>query len=322
MLGLALVAHIANRIYAPTPTPCSPIATLLNGLGYVMLARIAQHWAPAQAGWTAIGVGAYIVTLALMPLRDLDRYRYLMFLVAVSSCCRRSSRSGRPEDNNGARLWVGWGPSTASPSSWPSWRCASSSPRTSSRSASCCRYRRTRVGNRLMLEPRPLGTHPGGVGLHHARARRRGRHRVRPLIFVLFMAMLWLTSGRWNYLALGAVLFVAGAFAADRLFSQVNVRVAGTGCIPVAQNRSSRSCTGSTAWGREACSAQAWASGTAATSPRCRATTSSPPSAPRWGCSARPSILFAFMLLVGAGLRTAQRARAASSPRWWRRGSP
>ena len=47
VLGLGLAAHIANRIYAPDASAVLlPIATLLNGLGYVMLARIGRATGP------------------------------------------------------------------------------------------------------------------------------------------------------------------------------------------------------------------------------------------------------------------------------------
>ena len=147
VLGLGLAAHIANRIYAPDATAVLlPIAVLLNGLGYVMLARIAHHWAQAQAGWTAAGVGAYILTLAIVRRsRDLDRYRYLLLLAAVALMLSPSSPTSA---RTGAGRVCGWasGRSTASPSSSPSWRCASSSPPTSSRGASSCRCRRCESG--------------------------------------------------------------------------------------------------------------------------------------------------------------------------------
>src|SRR5579863_1981979 len=51
VLALALAAHVTNRIYAPDANAVLlPIVTLLNGLGYVMLARINQDLARAQAG--------------------------------------------------------------------------------------------------------------------------------------------------------------------------------------------------------------------------------------------------------------------------------
>ena len=44
VLGLALAAHIANRLYAPDANPVLlPLVSLLNGLGYVMIARIVRR---------------------------------------------------------------------------------------------------------------------------------------------------------------------------------------------------------------------------------------------------------------------------------------
>src|SRR5580704_2948880 len=216
MLGLALVAHVANRIYAPDANAVLlPIATLLNGLGYVMLARIGQNWAQAQAGWTAVGVGAYVVTLAVVRRsRDLDRYRYLLLLAAVvlmlSPLIPHVGRNIR-----GARLWVGIGPVNGQPIELAKLALCVFFASYFVEKRELLSVPTLRVGNRLMLDPRPLvpilvAEHDIGFAL---------------LIFVLFMTMLWLTSGRWNYLVLGLILFLAGAFAADRLFTQVNVRV-------------------------------------------------------------------------------------------------
>jgi cell division protein FtsW (lipid II flippase) len=45
------------------------------------------------------------------------------------------------------------------------------------------------------------------------------------LIFALFVALLWVTTGLRSYVALGLGLLVGGAFIADKLFSQVQIRV-------------------------------------------------------------------------------------------------
>jgi cell division protein FtsW (lipid II flippase) len=45
------------------------------------------------------------------------------------------------------------------------------------------------------------------------------------LIFVLFISMLWMATGRVTYLVVGAVLFVIGAFVASHLFGHVNDRI-------------------------------------------------------------------------------------------------
>jgi uncharacterized membrane protein YhaH (DUF805 family) len=111
MLLLGGVAHIANRIFVPSAHPVIlPIAFLLNGIGYVMIFRIdlgkAESYAPLQAAWTAGGVVAYVITLAVVRRsRDLDRYRYLLLAFGVALLLLPLVPHVGA-DLNGARLWV------------------------------------------------------------------------------------------------------------------------------------------------------------------------------------------------------------------------
>src|SRR5258706_2878005 len=84
VLGLFVAAHIATRRYAPGADGLLlPIAALLNGLGYVFIARLdeasrhPQGLAAAQAGRTVIRVRAFGLTLAIgRRRRELQRYRF------------------------------------------------------------------------------------------------------------------------------------------------------------------------------------------------------------------------------------------------------
>ena len=111
MLALGAVAHIANRLFVPSAHPVVlPIAFLLNGIGYVMILRIdlakGYDYAPLQAAWTAGGVAAYVLTLAVIRRsRDLDRYRYLL-LVGGVVLLLLPLVPHFGENLNGARLWV------------------------------------------------------------------------------------------------------------------------------------------------------------------------------------------------------------------------
>ena len=59
IVGLLLVAHLATRRLAPgADGVLLPIAALLNGIGYVFIARIDNNLAGLQANWTFIGIGA------------------------------------------------------------------------------------------------------------------------------------------------------------------------------------------------------------------------------------------------------------------------
>ncbi len=58
---LFLIAHIATRRLAPgADGTLLPLAVLLNGIGYVFIARLDEDLAALQANWTAVGIGAYV----------------------------------------------------------------------------------------------------------------------------------------------------------------------------------------------------------------------------------------------------------------------
>ncbi len=315
ILALALAAHVANRIYAPDASAVIlPIATLLNGLGYVMLARIAQHWAQAQAGWTAIGVGAYILTLAFVRRsRDLDRYRYLLLLAAVVLLLSPLIPHFG-QDKNGARLWVGIGPLNGQPIELAKLALCIFFASYFVEKRELLSVPTLRVGNRLMLDPRPLV--PILIAWAFTMVVLGGEDDIgfALLIFVLFMSMLWLTSGRWNYLALGLVLFAGGAFVADRLFSQVNVRVS-EWLHPAPTNQIMAGLYGMGTGGLLGTGL-----GFGHIAPVCSGCVNPIPEVQsdyifaafgtEMGLLGTTAIVFAFVLLVGAGLRTAQTARS------------
>ena len=110
ILGLALLAHMANRWLVPNANAVIlPLAALLNGIGYVVIARW-DHWYPGearnQAVWTAAGAAPAALTLIVVRYsRDLERYRYLLLLLA--GILPVSPLFFSPI--NGARLWVHFG---------------------------------------------------------------------------------------------------------------------------------------------------------------------------------------------------------------------
>jgi cell division protein FtsW (lipid II flippase) len=83
-----------------------------------------------------------------------------------------------------------------------------------------------RVGNRLIVDPRPLLPLllAWGFCILVLGAERDIGFAV--LIFVLFIALLWLATGRLLYLLTGAVLFIVGGAIANAAFAQVSERIA------------------------------------------------------------------------------------------------
>ena len=107
VLGLALVAHLANRWLVPDANAVIlPIAALLNGIGYVVIARWDPRYAKSQAGWAALGVRPLRAHAARGPLPATSS------ATAICCCCWPASCWWLPlffSPINGARLWVHFG---------------------------------------------------------------------------------------------------------------------------------------------------------------------------------------------------------------------
>ena len=68
IFALLIFAHVAVRRLAPNADgTLLPIAGLLNGLGYVFIARLDEDLAGLQATWTAVGIAAFVVWRLNLP---------------------------------------------------------------------------------------------------------------------------------------------------------------------------------------------------------------------------------------------------------------
>ena len=111
ILGLLMLAHVALRRLAPLSEPLLlPLAGLLNGLGYVFIARLDRDLAGLQAVWTMVGIGAFVATLFIVRrARVLERYRYTFMLIGIALLVLPLvPLVGR--EINGAPIWVSIGP--------------------------------------------------------------------------------------------------------------------------------------------------------------------------------------------------------------------
>ena len=210
VLGLALVAHMANRWLVPDANAVIlPLAALLNGIGYVVIAR----WNP-PARPRAGGVGRPRRRALRRSRSSWSATRATSSATATSCCCWWASS------------W--WRHCSSARSTGPA--CGSTSaalefqPIEFSKILLCIFFASyfaankemlsiptARLGNRLVLDPRPLipilvawGAAMAVIGLEDDIG-------FAALLFVLFIGMLWVTTGRVGYLVLGFVLFVGGA---------------------------------------------------------------------------------------------------------------
>ncbi|MDH3706673.1 MAG: FtsW/RodA/SpoVE family cell cycle protein, partial [Acidimicrobiia bacterium] len=232
VLGLIVFAHLANRRLAPAADgTLLPIAALLNGLGYVFIARLAgERSVPSdlpglQATWAALGVAAYVGTLLVIRrVRVLDQYRYtvglvgllLLFLPLVPGIGRTI---------NGARIWVSVGPVNLQPGEFAKLALAIFFASYMVDKRELLRVATYRVGPLWLPEPKhflPIMAAWGVSVVVMVSERDLGSSL---LFFALFVVLLWIATERIAYLIVGLGLFSVGAYLAWRSFDHVQQRV-------------------------------------------------------------------------------------------------
>lgn len=227
--ALALAVNVANRYLAPDADPViMPVVLVLNGIGFVMIYRLnvsAQIAADAswhyQAIWSVLGVVAYIVTLVLVRRsRDLERYRYLLMFCALGLLVLPLVPVlGRtPEAQlNGVKLWIKLGPITFQPVEIAKILLVIFFASYFVEKREMLSLSTRRVGNRLFPDLRPLG--PITVAWAVSLLVILFEHDIgfSLLLFVMFIAMLWVATGRWTYVVGGLIAFAAGTFLAAHL---------------------------------------------------------------------------------------------------------
>jgi peptidoglycan glycosyltransferase len=226
IVALPVAAHLANRRLAPAADPLLlPLAALLNGLGYVFIARLDESLAALQATWTAVGIAGYVVTLfVIRDVRVLQRYRYTFGLIGVLLLVMPLFPViGR--NINGARIWVEIGPVSFQPGEFAKIALAIFFAGYLMERRELLGVATFRVGPLNTPDPRQFGPVllAWGVSLVVVIFERDLGSAL--LFFLLFVVMLWVSTGRVSYLVAGMVLFAAGAVVSWASFSHVQQRV-------------------------------------------------------------------------------------------------
>ena len=235
--GLVLLTgavHVTLRLRAAYADPVLlPIATLLNGLGLVMIHRLddaekrttTEAFAPRQLVWMALGVTLAVTILwVLRDHRRLQRYTYtamaaglVLLLLPLLPLLGKNI--------NGSRIWIRLGPLSFQPGEI----------------AKLClavffagylvqtRDALSLVGRRVLGLSLPRARDLGPIIVAWLASlgvlvfeRDLGSSL---LFFGLFVAMLYVATERKSWIAIGLALFVAGSYVAYLLFSHVQARV-------------------------------------------------------------------------------------------------
>ena len=234
LLALALGFHLVLRWRASYADPLMlPIATLLNGLGLVMIHRLdlARHrtgselLAPKQLMWSTLAVLIAVgVIIVLRDHRHLRRFTFTAMAVGLGMLLLPLA-PGIGRNINGSRIWIGIGP-------------LSFQPGEVAKILLVIFFAGYLVQKRDVLSL--VGRRFLGIGL--PRARDLGPILIAWLasvgvlvfekdlgsslmFFGLFVAMLYVATERRSWIAIGMVLFCAGAYVAYLLFEHVQIRV-------------------------------------------------------------------------------------------------
>jgi peptidoglycan glycosyltransferase len=226
IVAISLLMHFAIQRWAPQSSQVLlPIATLLNGIGYVEIARWDPTYASYQSLWFLISaIGLVATLLVVRRTQDLDRYRHMTLVVAIGLLLLPLvPHIG--EDINGARLWVKLGPLSFQPvefakillvfffaSYFASHRELLTTPT-------------LRVGRRLFVPPQVLLPILFAWGLAMAILGAENDIGFALLLFALFISLLWVSTGLKTYVMLGVGLFAGSLYVLASLFSQVHARV-------------------------------------------------------------------------------------------------
>ncbi len=226
MVAISLLMHFAIVRYAPKSSQVLlPIVTLLNGIGYVEIARWDPPLARDQSLWFLVSAVGLAVTLKLVRhVRDLDRYRYLTLVAAIALLVSPLiPHVGTTV--NGARLWIEIGPYAFQPVEFAKILLIFFFASYFAANRELLTIPSQRIGSVRIVPPKVLVPILVAWGLSIFILGAENDLGFAILIFALFIALLWVTTGLKSYLVLGAGLLVGGAFLADRLFFQVQSRV-------------------------------------------------------------------------------------------------
>jgi cell division protein FtsW (lipid II flippase) len=232
LTALVIALHILLRLRARSADPfVVPIATLLTGLGLAMIYRLDLYWerhgwdafSTRQLAWAAIAlVAGLLVVMFLKNYRVLFRYTYIFGFVGIALLILPviPGLSG----GGNADVWVDVGFFTFQPGELAKIalgiffagylvRTRESLTSTGTRFLGMTWPRARELGPLLVIWLVSLGIivlqRDLGTGV---------------LIFGMFVAMLYVATGKTSWVLIGVVLAVSGAFLASRILPYVGGR--------------------------------------------------------------------------------------------------
>lgn len=311
IVGLPLAAHVAVRRLAPwADGMLLPLASLLNGLGYVFIVRLDEARArPAglaglQSVWMILGVAAFIATLMFVrDVRRLERYRYTAGFVGLGLLLLPLLPViGRTI--NGSRIWVSFGPVNFQPGEFAKLALAIFFAGYLVEKRELLAINRA-FGPFALPDPKHLGPIliAWGVALVVMILEKDLGSSL--LFFTLFLVLIWVATERASYLVVGVLLFMGGAVLAFNAFGHVQERV-DTWLDPWGKDKGYQVIQAAFAFADGGIAGRGLNLGVPLKIPVVESDMIFAAIGEELGLLGATAVLIGFLLMIGAGLRTAQ----------------
>jgi cell division protein FtsW (lipid II flippase) len=217
------VAHLALNRYLPDRDPLLlPIVGLLSGWGLLMVARLSRSDFPRQSAWLVIGVGVMLaVAAAPRELRWLRHYRYTWLMSGLALLAATLIFGVNPS-GRGQELWLGFGGVFFQPSEVVKLLIV----------VFMASYLAEKRDLQLVMRVAPGAFNAAylapmlfmwGIAMVILLIQQDLGAAV--LLFLAFLVMLYLASGRWLYLLTGMGLLVVAVLIGYGVIGRVAERV-------------------------------------------------------------------------------------------------
>jgi cell division protein FtsW (lipid II flippase) len=216
-VALYLAAHLVARYTVPWADPVLlPLAALLSAIGVIMIYRLNPDDAFRQSLWVVIGVALFALTLILLrrDFRVLESYKYLFGITAIL-LMMLPALPGVGQTINGARLWVKVGSFQFQPGELAKVFLIVFL-------AGYLRDKREVLAQGRLKDFGPLLLIWGAAMLVLVQTNDLGSALLQ---FGIFLAMLYVATGRAAYVAVGLGLFLVGSTLVYQYVGHVRERV-------------------------------------------------------------------------------------------------
>ena len=222
------LAHVFLSRYLPEHDPfLLPVAALLAGWGLLLIGRLAANFLVRQTLWLWISTVALLATVRLgRDLRWLRRFRYTWLFGGLALLAATLVLGVNPS-GYGPRLWLGAGGVYFQPSELLKLLMVVYLASYLAEKGELLTSEGRRVGRWHLPPPAYAGPLLAMFGLAVVLLAWQQDLGAAMLFLFTFLAMLYLATGQWGYVAAGLALFLVAGLAGYRLSDRIALRVDG-----------------------------------------------------------------------------------------------